>query len=141
MTIQDLPHLNAALNSLSAALIVTGFVFIKNGRISAHRACMLSATAVSALFLASYLVYHFYAGHTVFPRGGTIKVVYLAILGSHVLLAITVPPLVGTAIWLGLTGRIPRHKRLVRWAFPIWLYVSVTGVVVYVMLYHLFPTR
>lgn len=138
MTVGDLPHVNAALNAVSTVLIVAGFAMIRRKRVAAHRACMVSAAAVSALFLVTYLVYHYHAGHVRFTHGGAVRVVYLAILISHVVLAATVPFLVGIALYLGLRRRDDRHRRVVRWAFPIWLYVSITGVVIYVMLYHMY---
>ena len=138
MSVQDLPHLNAALNTLAAVFMIAGFVLIRKKRVLAHRACMLAATGVSAAFLASYLVYHYNVGHVKFPGEGAVKTVYFVLLASHVVLAIAVPPLVGAAIFFGLTNRIARHKKLVRFAYPIWLYVSVTGVIVYIMLYHVY---
>lgn len=138
LTVNDLPHLNAALNATSTILILAGYMQIRRKRIGAHKACMLGATAVSAAFLVSYLIYHYFAGHTKFPGTGAARVAYFAILISHVVLAATVPVFVGLAIFRAMKNQIDRHRRVVRWAFPIWLYVSVTGVIVYVMLYHLF---
>lgn len=139
LTVNDLPHLNAALNSTATLLIIAGFIQIRRKRIAAHKACMLGATAVSAAFLVSYLIYHYFAGHTRFPGAGAVKAIYLTILFSHVVLAATVPFLVGFAIYRALRNQIDRHKRIVRWAYPIWLYVSITGVIVYLMLYHIYP--
>lgn len=141
MTTSDLPHLNAALNSTSTVLIVLGFWFIRRKRVRAHRACMIGATVVSAIFLASYLVYHYSAGHTRFGHPGIVKTIYLVILFTHICLAVTVPVLVGMALYRAFRNEIERHRKIVKWAYPIWLYVSVTGVVVYVMLYHLYPSR
>lgn len=141
MTIADLPHVNAALNSISAILIVLGYVFIRRKRVSAHRACMIGATIVSAFFLTSYLVYHYSAGHTRFAQTGVVKIVYLLILFSHIALAVAVPVLVALALYRAFRNEIERHRKIVKWAFPIWLYVSVTGVLVYLMLYHLYPAR
>lgn len=141
MSTSDLPHLNAALNSTSTVLILLGYFCIRRKKIAAHRACMIGATAVSAVFLVSYLVYHYSVGHTRFPETGIVKAVYLAILFSHIALAIAVPVLVAVAIYRALRNDIERHRKIARWAFPIWLYVSVTGVVVYLMLYHLYPGR
>ncbi len=135
MTVQDLPHLNALLNSISAALIVSGFMLIRRKRVAAHRACMLGATAVSAAFLVSYLVYHGYVGHVAFQGSGSVKTIYLAILVTHIVLAAVLPLMVPVTLWFGLRGRLERHRRLAKWTLPIWLYVSVTGVVVYLMLY------
>jgi len=139
VTVESLPHLNAALNALSTILIVTGYVHIRRKRVTAHKTCMLSAAATSVLFLISYVIYHYQAGHTTFAHPGFIKVVYLSILFSHVILAACVPVLVVITISFAFLGRIDRHRRIARWTLPIWLYVSVTGVIVYAMLYHLYP--
>ncbi len=141
MTVSDLPHLNAALNATSTILIVAGYLMIRRKRIAAHKACMLGATAVSAAFLVSYLIYHYFAGHVKFTGEGAVRAVYFAILISHVVLAATVPVFVGLAIYRALKNQIDRHKKIVRWGYPIWLYVSVTGVIVYFMLYHFYPQR
>ncbi len=135
MTVQDLPHLNALLNSISAALILSGFILVRRKRLAAHKACMLGAAAVSAAFLTSYLIYHGTVGHVAFGGSGSVKTLYLAILVTHVVLAALLPVMVPLTLWFGLRGRIERHRRLAKWTLPIWLYVSVTGVVVYVMLY------
>lgn len=135
MTVQDLPHLNAVLNSISAALILSGFILVRRKRLAAHKACMLGAAAVSAAFLTSYLIYHGTVGHVAFQGSGSVKTLYLAILVTHVVLAALLPVMVPLTLWFGLRGRIERHRRLAKWTLPIWLYVSVTGVVVYVMLY------
>lgn len=141
MSTSDLPHLNAALNSTSTVLIVLGFFYIRRKKIAAHRACMIGATVVSAIFLVSYLVYHYSVGHTRFPETGIVKTVYLTILFSHIALAIAVPVLVAVTIYRALRRDFERHRKIARWTLPIWLYVSVTGVVVYFMLYHLYPSR
>lgn len=141
MSTSDLPHLNAALNSTSTVLIVLGFFYIRRKKIAAHRACMIGATVVSAIFLVSYLVYHYSVGHTRFPETGIVKTVYLTILFSHITLAIAVPVLVAVTIYRALRRDFERHRKIARWTLPIWLYVSVTGVVVYFMLYHLYPSR
>jgi uncharacterized membrane protein YozB (DUF420 family) len=135
LTVQDLPHLNALLNSISAALILSGFMLVRRKRLAAHKACMLGAAAVSAAFLVSYLVYHGYVGHVAFQGSGSVKTIYLAILVTHIALAAVLPLMVPLTLWLGLRGRLERHRRLAKWTLPIWLYVSVTGIVVYVMLY------
>jgi uncharacterized membrane protein YozB (DUF420 family) len=151
-------HVNALLNATAAALLVLGFVLIKRHRVDAHKRTMLAAFSVSTLFLACYLWYHYQVGSVKFTAPSMIRYVYYAILVSHVLLAFAVPPLAIWTIYLGLratgfgaakepTGQAfsiladyrNRHMRWARWTFPIWLYVSVTGVVVYVMLYHLWP--
>ena len=131
-----LPTLNAVLNSASAILLTTGFVFIRRGKVAAHRACMLGAFAVSVLFLASYLVYHYHAGSRPFAGQGWIRPLYFALLISHVVLAAVIVPLALTTIYRGLSAQLDRHKRIARRTLPIWLYVSVTGVIVYLLLYH-----
>lgn len=138
----DLPALNAILNATSAVLLVLGYTAIRRRRIGLHQTCMLTALAVSALFLASYLYYHFVVrGGQATPFGGPegVRSAYLVILRSHYLLAMAAAPLAITTAYLGLRGRLVRHVRLARWTLPIWLYVSVTGVVVYWMLYQLYP--
>jgi putative membrane protein len=140
MTLSDLPALNATLNGISAMLICTALVLIKQGRRRGHRNAMLAAVVSSTLFLASYLYYHFHAGTTRFQGTGGARTVYFAILGSHTLLAAAVPFLVAISVTLALRGRYERHRAWARWTAPIWLYVSVTGIAVYVMLYHLFPS-
>jgi putative membrane protein len=131
------PSINAALNGIASVLLIVGFALIRARKIGAHRACMLTATGVSILFLASYLYYHFHAGVTRFPGSGLLRNAYLGVLFSHTVLAATVPFLVGITLWFALRGRVESHRRVARWAFPIWLYVSLTGVLVYWMLYHL----
>ena len=116
---------------------MAGYGFIRARRIAAHKACMLAATSVSALFLVSYLYYHFHAGSTRFQGEGLVRLVYFAVLLSHTVLAAAVPPLALITLILALRDRIDRHRRLARWTLPIWLSVSITGVVVYAMLYHL----
>ena len=137
MSLQDLPGVNAALNATTALLLATGYLLIRRGRRRAHRAVMIGAFAVSVLFLASYLYYHAHAGVTRFPGVGWIRPVYFAILLSHTVLAAAIVPLVLVTLARGLRADFPRHARLARWTLPVWLYVSVTGVVVYVMLYRL----
>lgn len=136
--LEAFPALNAALNALAAGLLVAGFGFIRARRIGAHRACMITATVLSAAFLVSYLYYHAHAGATRFQGEGTVRTFYLGLLLSHTVLAAVTPPLALTTLWLALRGRLDSHRRLARWALPVWLYVSVTGVAVYWMLYH-FP--
>jgi putative membrane protein len=132
-----LPTLNAFLNGTCAVLLTIGHAMVRRGGVRAHRACMLSAFGVSTAFLASYLYYHAHAGMRHFRGSGWIRQVYLAILSSHTVLAAAIVPLAIATIYLGLTSRIPRHRRIARWTYPIWLYVSLTGVVVYVLLYRL----
>jgi uncharacterized membrane protein YozB (DUF420 family) len=132
-----LPTVNAVLNGTCALLLATGFVLIRRRRIAAHRACMQAAFAVSVLFLVSYLVYHAQVGSVPFPGQGWIRPVYFAILISHTVLAALVPPLALTTLVLGVRARYARHRWIARFTLPIWLYVSVTGVIVYWMLYRL----
>ena len=129
--------LNAILNSLSALLLVLGFVFIKQKKIPQHRACMLGALGVSTVFLACYVVHHWQVGSVPFKGTGALRALYFAILIPHVLLAIAVVPLALTTISRGLKGQVERHKRLARVTLPIWLFVSVSGVAVYLMLYQM----
>lgn len=135
--ISDLPALNAILNAIAGTLLATGWVLIKRGRIAQHRACMLAAFGTSALFLLSYVIYHANVGSRPFSGQGALRVVYFAILISHILLAAAILPLSIMTLRRGLAGRYDRHVRIARWTLPIWLYVSVTGVVVYLMLYQL----
>jgi putative membrane protein len=136
--VSALPAVNAFLNGTSAVLLATGFAFIRRGRVAAHRACMLSAFGVSTLFLLSYVVYHALAGSVPFSGRGAIRGVYFTLLLSHIVLAAVVVPLALTTIWRALGERFDHHRRIARWTLPIWLYVSVTGVVIYWMLYHLY---
>ena len=138
MSVRDLPALNATLNGTSAVLLLLGYRFIRRREIGAHRACMLAAFAVSIVFLISYLVYHAQVGSVHFPGTGWVRGVYFTILITHTILAVAVPPLVIITLVRALREQFDRHRRLARWTFPIWLYVSVTGVVVYVMLYQLY---
>jgi putative membrane protein len=136
LDVSALPTVNAVLNGASAALLAAGFGFIRRRRVAAHRACMLGAFAVSVLFLVCYLVYHYHAGSRRFAGAGWIRPVYFMLLVSHIVLAAAVVPLALTTIYRGLSAQLSRHVRLARWTLPIWLYVSVTGVVVYLFLYH-----
>ncbi len=135
MTTSDLPVLNASLNGLAGVLLLAGFVFIKRRRIAQHKACMIAAVVVSAMFLVSYVVYHALHGSTAFARSGPIRAVYFFILITHVVLATAVVPLVLLTLRRAWKEQFDRHRRLARWTWPIWMYVSVTGVVVYLMLY------
>lgn len=130
------PTLNAMLNATSAVCVVAGYLLIRAKRVAAHTACMLTACAVSGLFLVSYLLYHAQVGATHFARTGWIRPVYVAILVSHTVLAIAIVPLVLRTVWLAVTKRLSIHRRLARITLPLWLYVSVTGVLVYWMLYY-----
>ncbi|MBI3549524.1 MAG: DUF420 domain-containing protein [Elusimicrobia bacterium] len=137
MTYSSLPAVNAVLNASSAVLLLLGYALIRAGRVAAHRAAMGSALAVSAVFLASYLVYHAKVGSVRYQGGGPLRAVYFAILITHTVLAVVNVPLIARTVYLAWRERFEEHKRLARWTFPSWLYVSVTGVVVYWMLYRL----
>ncbi len=137
LDVSALPAVNALLNGSSAVLLSLGFVFIRRRQVRAHRTCMLAAFAFSTLFLVSYVVYHWHAGSRPFGGHGGIRPVYFALLLTHVVLAAVILPLALTTIYRGLGGQLARHRRIARWTLPIWLYVSVTGVVIYWMLYHL----
>ncbi len=137
MDASALPTVNAVLNGTSAILLACGYAMIRRGRIGAHRAFMLGAFSSSVLFLASYTIYHAQAGSHAFPGHGAIRPIYYSILASHVLLAAVVLPMAIVTLARALGARYPRHKRIARWTLPIWLYVSVTGVVIYVMLYRM----
>jgi uncharacterized membrane protein YozB (DUF420 family) len=137
MTVRDLPAVNAALNATSAALLVWGWTLIRRRRIQQHRRVMIAAFTVSLLFLASYLVYHAQVGSVRFTRTGTIRTIYLTILLTHTVLAAAVPFLAVITLWYALMRRDARHRAIARWTLPIWLYVSITGVVVYWMLYRM----
>jgi uncharacterized membrane protein YozB (DUF420 family) len=136
-----LPPVNAALNATAAVLLVVGRRFARAHRVAAHRATMLAAFAVSSVFLALYVAHKVSKGFesTTFHAAGAAKVAYLVLLASHVALAMTVPVLALALIALAVRGQVARHRRLARWAWPIWIYVSVTGVAIYVLLYHLNP--
>jgi uncharacterized membrane protein YozB (DUF420 family) len=135
MTVNDLPAVNATLNALSGILLIVGFLLIRSGRRDEHRAVMLAAFATSAVFLVCYVVYHWQVGSVRFERQGIVRPVYFTILITHVVLAAAVVPLALVTLSRGLTGRFVRHRAIARWTFPVWLYVSVTGVLVYVLLY------
>ncbi|HKY06979.1 MAG TPA: DUF420 domain-containing protein [Candidatus Binatia bacterium] len=137
----QLPDLNAALNSLSAVFLLGGYRFIRRQNQQAHRRCMLAAFACSILFLISYLIYHFQVGSVPFKGQGSIRVVYFTILVTHTILATAVVPLALITLVRAWRERFDAHRRIARWTFPIWLYVSVTGVIVYWMLYWLVPSR
>jgi putative membrane protein len=132
-----LPAVNASLNTLATACLIAGWVFIRRRDLDRHRACMLGAFAASALFLTSYLVYHANVGSVPFEGQGTVRFVYFGILITHIILAALILPLALITLSRALSRRFDRHRQIARWTLPIWLYVSVTGVVIYVMLYHL----
>lgn len=137
MELRDLPTLNAALNSLSAILLVTGFRLVKQRRFEAHKKVMLAAFTTSVLFLASYLVYHYNVGSVKFQKTGAIRAVYFSILLSHTILAAAAAPMAAVTLYRAWTNQLEKHRKLARITLPVWLYVSVTGVAVYVMLYRL----
>ena len=137
MSVSDLPAVNAFLNGTAATLLVTGFLLVRSGRREAHRRVMTAAFACSILFLVSYLVYHAQAGSVRFQGTGTVRTVYLSILLTHTVLAAAVPFLAVATLGLAVKGRFEAHRKLARFTLPVWLYVSVTGVVIYLMLYRM----
>jgi len=137
LELSDLPLLNATLNALAGMLLVSAYIMIRRGNIARHRALMLAAFSTSVLFLVSYVIYHVNIGSRAFTGTGVIRVVYFVILITHIVLAIAVVPMAIVTLRRGLRRDDLRHKAIARWTFPIWLYVSVTGVIVYVMLYML----
>jgi uncharacterized membrane protein YozB (DUF420 family) len=138
LELSDLPALNATLNGISAAFLVCGYALIRRQRVESHKRCMLGALSASTLFLVSYLVYHANVGSRPFPGVGGIRFVYFAILITHVVLAAVILPLALVTAARGLRAQYDRHVRIARWTFPLWLYVSVTGVVIYLMLYQMY---
>jgi uncharacterized membrane protein YozB (DUF420 family) len=138
MQISDLPALNATLNGISAAFLVVGYLLIRRGRFESHRLCMLGALSTSTLFLVSYVIYHANVGSRPFPGIGAVRVVYFGILITHVVLAAAILPLALVTAARGLRAQYARHVQVARWTFPVWLYVSVTGVVIYLMLYRMY---
>jgi len=138
LALSDLPALNASLNATTTVLLLTGYAMIRRRRLSLHRACMIAATVTATLFLACYLYYHAHVGSTRFPGQGWIRPVYFAILISHTVLAAAAVPLALTTLVRGLRAQFPKHRQIARWTLPIWLYVSVTGVVIYLLLYRLY---
>ena len=134
------PAINASLNGTSAVLLAGGRVFIARGKVAAHRACMVAAVTTSSLFLVSYLYYHAHVGSVHFRGTGWARQLYFSILTTHTILAATIVPLVIMTLSRGLRSRFDRHRAVARWTFPLWMYVSVTGVVIYLMLYKLWPS-
>jgi putative membrane protein len=139
IAVADLPHVNAALNAVTIVFLGAGFYFIRSGQREKHRACMLAAIAVSAAFLVTYLIYHFNSGLARFGGEGWIRPVYFAVLIAHVLVAIVITVMIPVTAVRALTGQFDRHRRIARWTWPLWMYVAVSGVVVYVMAIHLYP--
>ena len=137
MSVTDLPALNATLNASSTVLLVTGYVFIRRGDRRKHKACMIAALVMSALFLTSYVIYHAQVGSVPFKRTGWIRTVYFVVLIPHVILAAAIVPPILITVSRGLSAKYDKHRRIARWTLPVWLYVSVTGVVVYLMLYQM----
>lgn len=141
------PHLNATLNALAGVFLIFGFYFIRNRKIPSHRFCMLTASSLSAVFLLCYLTHHalrtyfFGLGPTRFTGEGLVRPVYFTILTTHTILAAVIAPFIIVTLWRALKGKFELHKKLARWVFPVWLYVSITGVIVYLMLYQLFPAK
>jgi uncharacterized membrane protein YozB (DUF420 family) len=138
LSIGDLPAVNATLNAVAATLLTIGYVLIRRGQIERHRRVMITAFATSALFLTSYLIYHANVGSREFPGQGPLRTLYFVILITHIVLAAAVLPLALVTLSRGLAARYDRHRTIARWTLPIWLYVSVTGVIVYLMLYQLY---
>ncbi len=136
--VSALPALNAFLNGTSAVLLTVGYVFIRLKKVTAHKTCMVTAFGVSSLFLVSYLIYHYHVGSMPFGGSGFIRPVYFTLLISHIVLAACIVPLALMTIYRAWTEQFEKHMRIARWTLPLWLYVSVTGVIVYWMLYHLF---
>lgn len=139
--LQALPSVNASLNALATVLLLAGLIAIKSGRPQLHRRLMISAFITSVVFLICYLVYHFNVLSVPFTAQGAPRAVYFFILLTHIVLAMAVPPLAIITLHAGLRQRFDRHRKIARWTWPIWMYVSVTGVVVYLMLYHLYPSE
>ncbi|WP_166821590.1 DUF420 domain-containing protein [Thalassoroseus pseudoceratinae] len=138
--VNSLPTVNASLNGLATVLLAVGYVLIRSGRVTAHKWTMLGSFAVSIVFLGCYLVYHYYIGSKKFAGTGAVRTVYLLILVTHIILAAAVPFLASITIYRGLMGQWEKHRRIARITWPIWMYVSVTGVIIYFMLYHWYGT-
>ncbi|HZS54540.1 MAG TPA: DUF420 domain-containing protein [Bryobacteraceae bacterium] len=138
-SVHDLPLVNAVLNSIATVLLITGYILIRSYKVRAHQQVMLAAFIVSCIFLVSYLAHHYFAGLVTFDKRGWVRNVYLWILGTHTVLATITPVLAIITLRLGLLRRFEKHKAIARWTLPIWLYVSITGVVVYVLLYQVEP--
>jgi putative membrane protein len=139
MTLSDLPAINAGLNTFSTIFLTAGYVFIRRQRQVAHRNCMIGAVISSALFLTCYLIYHYNAGRTTFRDPAWFRPIYLTILLTHTILAVVIVPMVLVTLYRAARRQFERHKKISRWTWPIWMYVSVTGVVIYFLLYHIFP--
>jgi putative membrane protein len=142
MTVDDvipyLPHFQALLNTAATLLLTTGYYFIRNAKPDLHRACMAAALVISSLFMVSYLTYHARVGYMPFAGQGIIRPFYFTLLASHVILAAVIVPLVLTTVFFAIVGNFNRHPRLARWTLPLWLYVSVSGVVIYILGFHIY---
>jgi putative membrane protein len=141
MNLSDLPAVNAGLNSLSAVFLTAGYIFIRHQHQVAHRNCMIGAVISSALFLTCYIIYHYNAGRTTFRDPAWFRPIYLTILLTHTILAVAIVPMVLMTLYRAARRQFESHKRISRWTWPIWIYVSVTGVLIYFLLYHIFPQR
>ena len=139
LTVTDLPHVNAALNGVTMVFLLAGYLFIRTGQPDRHRAAMIAALVASAMFLVTYLIYHFNAGLAKFGGEGMVRPIYFGILIAHVIGAVIITPLVPIMVWRAWRGRFDRHRALARWTWPMWMYVAVSGVVVYAMTVHMFP--
>lgn len=139
LALTDLPAVNAALNATSAVLLISGYRFIRRRQVTAHQRCMIAACVTSTLFLLSYLVYHYNIGSMPFRGQGWVRSLYFTILISHTILAVVILPMVVVTLFRAWKADFVKHARLARWTLPVWLYVSVTGVIIYCMLYQLFP--
>jgi putative membrane protein len=137
--ITDLPHYNAVFNSITIVFLSAGLAFVLSGRRQLHRACMIGALLASSAFLVTYLIYHFNAGLAKFGGEGLVRPLYFSLLVTHVAVAVAIVPLVPITVYRAVTGGFDRHKRIARWTWPLWMFVAVSGVVVYVMTVHLFP--
>lgn len=137
MTVTDLPALNATLNAISSVLLTTGYILIRRGHRQAHQRCMIAALVMSAAFLTSYVIYHLNVGSVPFKGTGWIRTVYFLVLIPHVILAAAIVPMILVTVSRALSSRFDKHKKIARWTLPLWLYVSVTGVIVYLMLYQM----
>ena len=141
MNLSDLPAVNASLNCLSAILLSAGYYFIRRKNQAAHRNCMVAAVCTSTLFLISYLVYHSQAGRTVFREPQWFRPIYLTILLTHTVLAVVIVPMVLVTLSRAIQGRFELHRKVARWTWPLWMYVSTTGVLIYLLLYQIFPQK
>ena len=141
LSISLLPHLNAILNAIAACFLMGGFIFIRGGNRDAHRICMIVALIISSLFLICYIIHRFYVPIFVFQGEGSIRIFYYILLISHVFLAIVIVPLIAITVVRALKEKFSAHKNIAKWTWPIWMYVSISGIVVYLMLYQLYPVK